>query len=33
LGLWLGAATAPEPGDAKTAYAESISPFAQAHRK
>jgi hypothetical protein len=33
LGLWLGAATAPEPEDTKTAYAESISPFAQAHRK
>jgi len=33
LGLWLGAATAPEPKDARTAYAESISPFAQALRK
>ncbi len=33
LGLWLGATTAPEARDAKTAYAESISPFAQGHSK
>ncbi|MEO8614138.1 MAG: hypothetical protein ABI600_03275 [Luteolibacter sp.] len=33
LGLWVGAATAPEARDAKVAYAESISPFAQEHSK
>ena len=33
LGLWLGATRVPDVGDAKLAYAESISPFAQAHRK
>ncbi|MES2437505.1 MAG: hypothetical protein V4584_00470 [Verrucomicrobiota bacterium] len=33
LGLWLGATTAPDAKDAKVAYAESISPFAQAHAK
>ncbi len=32
-GLWFGVATAPEPKDAKTAYAESISPFAHSPRK
>lgn len=29
-GLWLGAVSIPAPKDAKTAYAESISPFAHA---
>lgn len=33
LGLWLGATTTPDAKDAKVAYAESISPFAQAHGK
>ncbi len=33
LGLWLGAATAPDSKDAQLVYAESISPFAQAHGK
>jgi hypothetical protein len=32
-GIWLGAASVPETRDAKVAYAESISPFAHAHRK
>ncbi|MES2474453.1 MAG: hypothetical protein V4640_01640 [Verrucomicrobiota bacterium] len=27
LGLWLGAITLPETKDARSAYAESISPF------
>ena len=29
VGLWLGAATAPDAKDLQMAYAESISPFAQ----
>ena len=33
LGLWLGATTGPDVMDAKQAYAESISPFAQSHEK
>ncbi len=33
LGLWLGAATAPETSNTKTAYAESISPFAHTSSK
>jgi hypothetical protein len=33
LGLWLGAATAPETTNPRTAYAESISPFAQGHSR
>lgn len=32
-GLWLGAISAPKTKNASTVYAESISPFAQAHRK
>lgn len=27
LGAWLGSASAPQPGDAKVSYAETISPF------
>jgi hypothetical protein len=33
IGLWFGVASAPEPKDAKVAYAESISPFAHPPRK
>lgn len=33
LGLWLGSATVSYSKDTKTAYVESVSPFAQAHRK
>ena len=33
FGLWLGFVSAPEPKDAKVAYAESISPFAHPPRK
>ncbi len=33
LGLWLGSTTGPDAVDAKAAYAESISPFAQSHAK
>ncbi len=32
-GLWLGAISAPETKNATVVYAESISPFAHAHRK
>lgn len=32
-GLWLGAASIPEPKDAKLAYAESISPFVHANSR
>lgn len=32
-GLWLGAASIPEPEDAKLAYAESISPFVHANHR
>lgn len=33
LGLLLGGLSVPRPADAKTAYAESISPFLQSTRK
>ncbi|MES2659715.1 MAG: hypothetical protein V4689_13945 [Verrucomicrobiota bacterium] len=32
-GLWLGTLGIPEAKDARTAYAQSISPFAHAHGK
>ncbi len=33
LGLWLGIATSPNPKEAKSAYAMSISPFAHSGDK
>ena len=32
-GVWLGSASVPETRDGRLAYAESISPFTQAHGK